>query len=114
MAEDKTVGRFHRKEIPTVSIAIASSVIDNAQTAELATSLSGQIARTAAIFNVDEVVVLDETPDRSVSQAPTAIFQGMMDFAHFQVSSREILSGVTAASKNHASLGVFVPNRKFP
>ena len=39
----------------TVSIAVASSVIDNTQNAEFATYVAGQIARAAAIFNVDEV-----------------------------------------------------------
>lgn len=50
-----------RTSIPTVSFAVASSVIENAQTIELATCLSGQIARTAAIFNIDEIVVLDDS-----------------------------------------------------
>eukprot|EP00898_Chlorokybus_atmophyticus_P007940 jgi/Chlat1/8147/Chrsp76S07605 len=44
----------------TVSIAVAGSIIDNAQSMELATALAGQIARAAAIFQVDEVVVFDE------------------------------------------------------
>lgn len=48
--------------LPTLSIAVAASVIDNVQSAELATLVAGQIARTAAIFNVDEVVVIDEAP----------------------------------------------------
>lgn len=46
---------------PTISIAVPSSVIENAQTAELATSLGGQIARTAAIFRIDEIVVFDDS-----------------------------------------------------
>ncbi|PKA54354.1 hypothetical protein AXF42_Ash000187 [Apostasia shenzhenica] len=45
--------------IPTVSIAVAGSIIDNAQSQELATLLAGQIARAATIFQVDEVVVFD-------------------------------------------------------
>ena len=32
----------------------------NAQNQELATLLAGQVARAAAVFNVDEVVVLDD------------------------------------------------------
>lgn len=39
----------------TVSIAVPGSVIDNTQNAEFATFVAGQIARAAAIFNVDEV-----------------------------------------------------------
>ncbi|XP_043696945.1 putative methyltransferase C9orf114 [Telopea speciosissima] len=52
------------KEIPTVSIAVSGSIIDNAQSLELATRLAGQIARAATIFRVDEVIVFD---NKSVS-----------------------------------------------
>lgn len=45
----------------TVSIAVPGSVIDNTQNVEYATFVAGQIARVAAIYNVDEVVVLDES-----------------------------------------------------
>ncbi len=45
----------------TISIAISASCIENAQHLELATSLAGQLARAAAVFNVDEVVVIDES-----------------------------------------------------
>ncbi|KAJ6802770.1 putative methyltransferase C9orf114-like protein isoform X1 [Iris pallida] len=57
------------KDTPTVSIAIAGSIIDNAQSLELATRLAGQIARCATIFRIDEVVVFDSessSPDNSV------------------------------------------------
>ncbi|XBH96072.1 hypothetical protein VPH35_086536 [Triticum aestivum] len=47
---------------PTVSIAVAGSVIDNAQSLELATLLAGQIARAAAVFRIDEIVVFDSSP----------------------------------------------------
>ena len=40
-------------------------MIDNCQTSEQATIVAGQIARTAAIFNVDEVVVIDDSGARS-------------------------------------------------
>uniref|UniRef100_A0A0D9ZHT0 Uncharacterized protein n=1 Tax=Oryza glumipatula TaxID=40148 RepID=A0A0D9ZHT0_9ORYZ len=43
----------------TVSIAVAGSIIDNAQSLELATLLAGQIARAATVFRIDEVVVFD-------------------------------------------------------
>ncbi|KAJ6721573.1 CLASS IV SAM-BINDING METHYLTRANSFERASE-RELATED [Salix viminalis] len=43
-----------RKEIPTVSIAVSGSIINNAQSLELATRLAGQIARAATIFRIDE------------------------------------------------------------
>jgi predicted SPOUT superfamily RNA methylase MTH1 len=43
-----------------VSIALPGSVLDNAQTGELRTYLAGQIARAAAIFSIDEIVVFDD------------------------------------------------------
>ncbi len=43
----------------TVSIAVPGSVIDNTQNVEFATYVAGQIARAAAIFNIDEVRVRD-------------------------------------------------------
>ncbi|KAG5554759.1 hypothetical protein RHGRI_012349 [Rhododendron griersonianum] len=45
--------------IPTVSVAVPGSIVDNAQSLELATRLAGQIARAATIFRIDEVVVFD-------------------------------------------------------
>ena len=45
----------------TLSIAVSAAAIDNAQSHELATAMAGLIARTAAIFSVDEVVVIDES-----------------------------------------------------
>ncbi|KAM0872823.1 hypothetical protein ACQ4PT_022511 [Festuca glaucescens] len=50
------------KRKPTVSIAVAGSIIDNAQSLELATLLAGQIARAAAVFRIDEIVVFDSSP----------------------------------------------------
>lgn len=44
----------------TLSIAVSSAVIDNTQNLELATWSAGQIARAATVFNVDEVIVIDE------------------------------------------------------
>ena len=44
----------------TISLALPGSIIDNAQSAELRTYLAGQIARAAAVFNIDEVVVFNE------------------------------------------------------
>ena len=45
----------------TVSIAVSAAAIDNVQSAELSAAMAWQIARTAAIFNVDEIVVIDES-----------------------------------------------------
>lgn len=52
----KPVGRAY-----TVSIAVAGSIIDNAQSPPLKAYLAGQVARAAAIFRVDEVIVYDDT-----------------------------------------------------
>lgn len=49
-----------KKIYPTVSIAIPGSVICNAQTRELQTSLAGSIARAAAVYRVDEIIVFDD------------------------------------------------------
>lgn len=43
------------KELPTVSIAVPGSILDNAQSPELRTYLAGQIARAACIYKIDEV-----------------------------------------------------------
>lgn len=44
----------------TISIALPASIILNAQTPELRAYLVGQVARCAAIFKVNEIVVFDE------------------------------------------------------
>ena len=44
----------------TVSLALAGSILDNAQSAELRTYLAGQIARALAVFSVDEVIIFDD------------------------------------------------------
>ncbi|XP_048587034.1 putative methyltransferase C9orf114 isoform X4 [Nematostella vectensis] len=45
----------------TVSLALPGSILDNAQSAELRTYLAGQIARAVVVFNVDEVIVFNES-----------------------------------------------------
>ena len=44
----------------TLSIAVPGSVVSNCQTRELRTQLVGQIARAAAVYQVDEIVVFDD------------------------------------------------------
>ncbi|GMN46628.1 hypothetical protein TIFTF001_015804 [Ficus carica] len=60
------------KEIPTVSIAVPGSIINNAQSFELATRLAGQIARAATIFRIDEVVVFDNKSNSENSSSIAA------------------------------------------
>jgi len=43
----------------TISIAIPASIIDNAQSFELKTYLVSQIARAAAIYCVDEIIIIE-------------------------------------------------------
>jgi predicted SPOUT superfamily RNA methylase MTH1 len=45
---------------PTLSLILPGSAIDNAQGADRATALAGALARAAAVFCVDEVIVLDD------------------------------------------------------
>ncbi|XP_052764247.1 putative methyltransferase C9orf114 [Mya arenaria] len=54
--QQKTQGRPY-----TISIALPGSILDNAQSPELRTYLAGQIARAAVVFNIDEIVVFDES-----------------------------------------------------
>ncbi|VDN89562.1 unnamed protein product [Brugia pahangi] len=44
-----------------LSIALPGSILNNAQSPELRTYLAGQIARSAAVFCIDEIIVYDET-----------------------------------------------------
>lgn len=55
----KKTKKNKKKKIPTVTIAVPASIIDNVPTLELATRLAGQIARAATIFRINEVVVFD-------------------------------------------------------
>lgn len=57
--EASSSGRF------TVSMAVAGSIVDNAQSLALASRLAGQIARAAAIFRIDEIVVFDDGEEGS-------------------------------------------------
>lgn len=66
----------------TVSLAVAASCIENAQNLELATLLAGQIARTAAIFNIDEVIVIDDSSTKISGRisAAAALFARVLQF----------------------------------
>jgi hypothetical protein len=50
----------NQSRFSTLSIAIPGSIVSNAQTQELRTHLVGQIARAAAIYHVDEIVVFND------------------------------------------------------
>lgn len=46
-----------------ISVALPSSILANAQSEELRIYLAGQIARTVAIYGIDEIVIFNENPD---------------------------------------------------
>ncbi|CAN1129377.1 Putative methyltransferase C9orf114 [Linum perenne] len=66
------------KEMPTVSIAVSGSIIDNAQSLELATRLASQIARAATIFRIDEIVVFDNQAT-ATNEDPTTTMSSSSD-----------------------------------
>ncbi|KAK6614078.1 hypothetical protein ACHAQE_006470 [Botrytis cinerea] len=58
----------------TVSVALPGSIIANAQSHDLKTSMAGQIARALAVFCVDEVIVFDDgnaRPAKKPKHPPT-------------------------------------------
>lgn len=64
-------GRNH-----TVSLALAGSILDNAQSPELRTYLAGQVARALAVFNVDEIVVFEDEKPAAADQSSPNTTQG--------------------------------------
>ena len=50
----------------TLSIAIPGSIVSNAQTQELRMHLVGQIARAAAIYHIDEIVVFNDRLGKNI------------------------------------------------
>ncbi|CAL1396836.1 unnamed protein product [Linum trigynum] len=76
--EKETERENGAKELPTVSVAVSGSIIDNAQSLELATRLAGQIARAATIFRIDEVVVFDNKATSS-KEDPTTTMNSVSD-----------------------------------
>ena len=66
----------------TVSIALPGSILDNAQSPELRTYLAGQIARHAVIFNIDEIVVFDESGKDDNIKETDGNFSGVGHSSH--------------------------------
>jgi len=61
-----TTGRTH-----TLSIALPGSIIANCQTHDQKTSLAAQVARAAAVFCVDEIIIFNDGQSHSVQRRPT-------------------------------------------
>uniref|UniRef100_A0A2S2P4Y7 Methyltransferase n=1 Tax=Schizaphis graminum TaxID=13262 RepID=A0A2S2P4Y7_SCHGA len=53
------------RQLPTVSIAVPGSILDNAQSPEFRTYLAGQIARAACIYKIDEIIVFDDVGEQT-------------------------------------------------
>ncbi|KAK8968524.1 hypothetical protein KSP40_PGU004411 [Platanthera guangdongensis] len=73
--KSKTEEFGRKNEIPSVSIAVMGSIINNTQSQELATLLAGQIARAATIFQVDEVGFQCLTSINSVKLSHPSIYK---------------------------------------
>ncbi|WYZ39572.1 hypothetical protein EsH8_III_001486 [Colletotrichum jinshuiense] len=68
----------------TVSIAIPSSTLADALTAERRTTVAGRIARALAVFGIDEIVIYDDTPLESRPKSvDTKSYTGDIDACHF-------------------------------
>lgn len=61
-ADFEVVPKAERGRSTTLSIALPSSILSNAQSPELRMYVAGQIARAAAIYCVDEIVIFEEAP----------------------------------------------------
>eukprot|EP01023_Acetabularia_acetabulum_P029794 TRINITY_DN28077_c2_g1_i1.p1 TRINITY_DN28077_c2_g1~~TRINITY_DN28077_c2_g1_i1.p1 ORF type:complete len:346 (-),score=41.89 TRINITY_DN28077_c2_g1_i1:127-1164(-) len=64
----------------TVSLAIAGSIIENTQNVQHATLVAAQIARAAAIFCIDEIVVIDDVDKSGYVSAGTALLARILQF----------------------------------
>lgn len=86
-SKEEELDEANTGRIYTISIALPGSILDNAQTAELQTLLVGQIARAASIFNVDEIVVFDETGSliKSENTADTLLY-GDKGYSNIQMT----------------------------
>lgn len=75
----------------TVSMAIPGSIIENAQSAPLKTYLAGQIARAAAIFQIDEIIIFDDqlSSHRAADQAESSAHHTHAAHANASSSSSE-------------------------
>jgi len=80
--KDSTKGRNY-----TVSVALPSSILENAQSPELRTYLAGQVARALVIFNVDEVVIFNESSNID----PHAKFKGITKSTNSNTAFANIL-----------------------
>ncbi|OLN96657.1 putative methyltransferase C9orf114 [Colletotrichum chlorophyti] len=68
----------------TISVAVPSSILADAITAERRTAVAGRIARALAVFGIDEVVIYDDSPLESRPKlVDTKSYTGDVDPCHF-------------------------------
>ncbi|GMH55082.1 hypothetical protein TL16_g01815 [Triparma laevis f. inornata] len=91
----------------TLSIAVPTSIVANAQSKELKTMLCGQIARAATIYNVDEIVLYEdveggknEDTSSNDKRNPLQFMQRVLEYAETPQYLKQSLH------PNHADLQV--------
>ncbi|XP_072908462.1 putative methyltransferase C9orf114 homolog isoform X2 [Hemitrygon akajei] len=87
--KDQEEKKEQKERLPTVSVALPGSVLDNAQSPDLRTYLAGQIARACTVFCVDEIVVFDEQGEDA--KTVEGEFQGIGKKGHASVQLARIL-----------------------
>lgn len=79
----------NRPRTSTLTLAVPGSIVSNAQTAELRTHLVGQIARAAAIYHVDEIVVFNDQLAQSIKPHYRSNFRKKDDKDEHNKESKE-------------------------
>ncbi|KAL7078573.1 hypothetical protein ACQ4LE_002165 [Meloidogyne hapla] len=59
--EQPTIRRANQKTWYSLNVALPGSILNNVQTKELRAYITGELARSFAIFCVDEIIIFDET-----------------------------------------------------
>ena len=107
----------------TLSIVIPSSVVDNAQSKELRTYLVGQLARTAGIFKVDEIIIFHDVLNKKLDRDYINFFVTNLQYLEtpqylrrtlFPKSDDLILSGLMNPldSSHHVRIDEWCPYRE--
>ncbi|XP_008560930.1 putative methyltransferase C9orf114 homolog [Microplitis demolitor] len=82
--EEEKISSKVKKIVPSLTIAVPGSILDNAQSQELRTYLAGQIARAACVYKVDEIVVFDDQGEitEEERQSKRVRVEGVDNFAY--------------------------------
>ncbi len=100
----KQTNYYETKKEFTLSIVVPSSIVDNAQSLELKTYLVGQIAKAAAILQVNEIIVLsnDKTQARrqhNTQESTTEFFVKNLEYLETPQYLRKALFPVSQSLK---------------